>query len=27
MESGEQTQVPVEEFPGDLERPTFADLD
>ncbi|QLK27618.1 histidine--tRNA ligase [Natrinema zhouii] len=27
MASGDQTQVPVEEFPGDLERPTFEDLD
>ncbi|MWV40450.1 histidine--tRNA ligase [Natrialba sp. INN-245] len=27
MESGDQTQVPVERFPGDTERPTFADFD
>ncbi|ELZ18187.1 histidyl-tRNA ligase [Natrinema thermotolerans DSM 11552] len=26
MESGDQTQVPVDEFPGDRERPTFEDL-
>ncbi|SDR39138.1 histidine--tRNA ligase [Natronobacterium texcoconense] len=26
MESGDQTQVPVAEFPGDLERPTYDDL-
>ncbi|MBZ6495710.1 MULTISPECIES: histidine--tRNA ligase [Natrinema] len=26
MASGDQTQVPVDEFPGDLERPTFDDL-
>ncbi|MDF9744847.1 histidine--tRNA ligase [Natrinema salsiterrestre] len=26
MESGDQTQVPVDDFPGDLERPTFDDL-
>ncbi|SER22862.1 histidine--tRNA ligase [Natrinema salaciae] len=26
MESGDQTQVPVDEFPGDLERPTYDDL-
>ncbi|WP_226004421.1 histidine--tRNA ligase [Natrinema salinisoli] len=26
MESGDQTQVPVDEFPGDFERPTFDDL-
>ncbi|OVE85229.1 histidine--tRNA ligase [Natronolimnobius baerhuensis] len=27
MESGDQTQVPVEEFPGDLERPTISDFE
>ncbi|ELY41860.1 histidine--tRNA ligase [Natronorubrum tibetense] len=27
MESGDQTQVPVDSFPGDLERPTFDDLE
>ncbi|ELY67877.1 His/Gly/Thr/Pro-type tRNA ligase C-terminal domain-containing protein, partial [Natronobacterium gregoryi] len=26
MESGDQTQVPVAEFPGDLDRPTYEDL-
>ncbi|GAB3671088.1 histidine--tRNA ligase [Halopiger thermotolerans] len=26
MESGDQTQVPVDEFPGDLERPTYDDF-
>ncbi|MDG5758757.1 histidine--tRNA ligase [Natronococcus sp. A-GB1] len=26
MESGDQLQTPVEEFPGDLERPTYDDL-
>ncbi|OAQ51566.1 histidyl-tRNA synthetase [Natrinema mahii] len=26
MASGDQTQVPVDEFPGDRERPTFEDL-
>ncbi|WP_248515027.1 histidine--tRNA ligase [Salinarchaeum laminariae] len=26
MDSGDQTTVPVDEFPGDLERPTFADF-
>ncbi|AEH38074.1 histidine--tRNA ligase [Halopiger xanaduensis] len=26
MESGDQTQVPVDEFPGDLERPTYDDV-
>ena len=26
MESGDQTQVAVDSFPGDLERPTFDDL-
>ncbi|KDE58304.1 histidyl-tRNA synthetase [Halostagnicola sp. A56] len=26
MESGDQVQAPVEEFPGDLERPTAADF-
>ncbi|QLG49424.1 histidine--tRNA ligase [Natrinema halophilum] len=26
MESGDQAQVPVDEFPGDLERPTFEDI-
>ncbi|MFU8869227.1 histidine--tRNA ligase [Natronococcus sp.] len=26
METGDQLQTPVEEFPGDLERPTFEDL-
>ncbi|ELZ11516.1 histidine--tRNA ligase [Natrialba aegyptia] len=27
MNSGDQMQVPVEEFPGEYERPTFADFD
>ena len=27
MASGDQTQVPVDSFPGDLERPTFDDLE
>ncbi|RZH69584.1 histidine--tRNA ligase [Natrinema altunense] len=27
MASGDQTQLPVDEFPGDLERPTFEDFD
>ncbi|QSX00357.1 histidine--tRNA ligase [Haloterrigena alkaliphila] len=27
MESGDQTQVPVDEFPGDLERPTYDDFE
>ncbi|MEY7848806.1 histidine--tRNA ligase [Natrarchaeobius sp. A-rgal3] len=27
MNSGDQTQAPVAEFPGDAERPTFADFD
>ena len=27
MESGDQTQVPVDAFPGDLERPTLADFE
>ncbi|WP_121820549.1 histidine--tRNA ligase [Halostella salina] len=26
MDSGDQTQVPVDEFPGDRERPTYDDL-
>ncbi|SEH13164.1 histidyl-tRNA synthetase [Natronorubrum sediminis] len=26
MDTGDQTQVPVDDFPGDLERPTFDDL-
>ncbi|MDQ2051103.1 histidine--tRNA ligase [Natronolimnohabitans sp. A-GB9] len=26
MESGDQTQVPVDSFPGDLERPTYDDV-
>ncbi|APX97953.1 histidine--tRNA ligase [Natronorubrum daqingense] len=26
MNSGDQTQVPVDDFPGDLEQPTFDDL-
>jgi len=27
MDSGDQTQVPVDEFPGDRERPTLADFE
>ncbi len=27
MESGEQTQVPVEEFPGEHDRPTYGDFE
>ena len=27
MESGDQTQVPVDAFPGDLERPTLSDFE